>query len=791
MITKVKLKNWRSHLDTEIEFAEGTNCFVGNIGSGKTSIMDAICFGLFGTFLQLQQKKIKLEDIIMKKPALQEKAEVMVSFDIGDESDWTVKRTVTKGKTSAELRKNGELIEGPQSTKVTEEVEKLLKMDYDLFSRAVYSEQNQLDMFLTIPKGQRMKKIDELLAIDKFEKARTSTMSLINKFSTALNEKELVVQNLRSDEGLKRLDMVKREFLEFKEKEDRMKGQMGEVFNKKIDMAKEILNLKQQQKKLQFIEGDAKKVTALIELTESDIEKIKADLVEFSEKTDDDLKIEIKNNDDEIAKLSASLSDEKRNLDELKDKFAEDNAQINILEKEKIPNAEKLAKELDEITEGIKKNSIKKLGADLEDNKRELEKSQLGLQKSLARLSEIEDSINELGLVGSACPVCDSKLTENKKLKLIEKKKEIRKDLKKDIEKCASVIEKMKPELPALEKKIKEAERMQERFEAIKDSKRELKALESVLKDLKSKNLVFENQRRMFEKNIGLMDESTNKIKEQQEKIKLILSKKEEASIKLDRIREYRRQLTALGSEKELLVSFSPSVLEKLEIDYQSIIGLEGELQANLRNLTEIKNDKQKLLEEMENKKNLLESYELEIRKIGAISDQLRLLESALEATQEQLRKDFVTAVNEAMQFIWTELYPYKDIYSIRLGIEEGDYVLQLQDSTGWIPADGAASGGERSMACLALRIAFSLVLAPQLRMLVLDEPTANLDAQSIDILADVLRERITKLVEQCFLVTHSEKLKEAVSGFCYEFSRDKSKDEVTSVMLVSSPTQI
>ncbi len=791
MITKVKLKNWRSHLDTEIEFAEGTNCFVGNIGSGKTSIMDAICFGLFGTFLQLQQKKIKLEDIIMKKPATQEKAEVMVSFDIGDESDWTVKRTVTKGKTSAELRKNGELIEGPQSTKVTEEVEKLLKMNYDLFSRAVYSEQNQLDMFLTIPKGQRMKKIDELLAIDKFEKARASTMSLINKFSTALNEKELMAQNLRSDESLKRLDMVKREFLEFKEKEDRMKGQMGEVFNKKIDMTKEILNLKQQQKKLQLIEGDAKKVAALIELTESDIEKIKGDLVEFSEKTDDGLKIEIKNNDDEIAKLSASLNDEKRNLDALKDKFAEDNAQINLLEKEKMPDAEKLVKELDEMTESVKKNQIKKLSADLEDSKKELEKNQLGLQKSLARLSEIEDSINELGLVGSTCPVCDSKLTENKKLKLIEKKKDIRKDLKKDIEKCASVIEKMKPELPALEKKIKEVEKMQERFEVIKDSKKELKALESVLKDLKSKNLVFENQKRMFEKNIGLIDENTNKIKEQQEKIKQILSKKEEANIKLDRIREYRRQLTALGSEKELLISFSPSVLEKLEIDYQSIIGLEGELQANLRNLTEIKNDKQKLLEEMENKKNLLENYELEIRKISAISDQLRLLESALEATQEQLRKDFVTAVNEAMQFIWSELYPYKDIYSIRLGIEEGDYVLQLQDSTGWIPADGAASGGERSMACLALRIAFSLVLAPQLRMLVLDEPTANLDAQSIDILADVLRERITKLVEQCFLVTHDEKLKEAVSGFCYEFSRDKSKDEVTSVMLVSSPTQI
>ena len=187
----------------------------------------------------------------------------------------------------------------------------------------------------------------------------------------------------------------------------------------------------------------------------------------------------------------------------------------------------------------------------------------------------------------------------------------------------------------------------------------------------------------------------------------------------------------------------------------------------------------------------MLEAYVQETRKVAAMSDQLRLLESALEATQEQLRKDFVTSVNDAMQSIWSELYPYRDIFGIRLGIEEGDYVLQMQDSTGWVGADGVASGGERSLACLALRIAFSLVLAPQIRMLVLDEPTANLDSNAIDILSDVLREKITGLVEQCFLVTHDEKLKEAVSGFCYDFDRDKSKDGITKVTLVSSPTQV
>ena len=94
MITKLKLNNWRSHLDTDLIFSEGTNCFIGKMGAGKTSVLDAICFALFGTFPALQSKKIKLSDVVMKKPKMKQEAYVDLGFNI-DGYEWNVKRTIS------------------------------------------------------------------------------------------------------------------------------------------------------------------------------------------------------------------------------------------------------------------------------------------------------------------------------------------------------------------------------------------------------------------------------------------------------------------------------------------------------------------------------------------------------------------------------------------------------------------------------------------------------------------------------------------------------------------------
>ena len=107
---------------------------------------------------------------------------------------------------------------------------------------------------------------------------------------------------------------------------------------------------------------------------------------------------------------------------------------------------------------------------------------------------------------------------------------------------------------------------------------------------------------------------------------------------------------------------------------------------------------------------------------------ELGIFNNALKSTQDSLREKFVENVNIVMNEIWNSLYPYADLDSVRLTVEGSDYVLKAHTINGWTDVEGTTSGGERSLAALALRIAFSFALAPNLSWLVLDEPTSSLD---------------------------------------------------------------
>jgi exonuclease SbcC len=792
MITKVKLKSWRSHLETELDFSEGTNALIGIMGSGKTSILDAVCFGLFGTFPNLQSKKIRLEDMIMKKPKEQAAAEVTVNFELGG-TDWSVKRTVSKTKpTAAELRKNGEMVEGPQPGRVNEVIEKLLKMNYDLFTRAIYSEQNSIDMFLTIPKGQRMKKIDELLAIDRFEKARATAVSLGNRFEAAVSERQSVLSSLLSDPSINGLQSLKSECETLRKDRANAGSQLSECGIRLKAVERNHAEMKERRERLIAIQQELAAATALLSSLEADIQALKKDLtveeIAYAEYTDEKIGAELAAIESEERTADENVGTERKRLADLNGMLASKAAKLEGLTKDKIPELRRQKEEAKRIKQSLKAKNPEKISKLIEELKADLRKAEASARAAEVQIPEVEQSIGDLSAVGGACPICDQPLTDKKKEAILAAKKAHIGRLRAQITKSVEAAEALEKELGSAEKDIAHARVLEAKLETLSDIDPKLDFAEDAVAVLEKELSEIGKEARMTEKAVSLLETEMADVRKRAERMRFVVGKRTDLSTKQKKQGGLQQKLGDLTDLKAAMRGFSQPELERLENERTVLASRIGSLETRLSSTEPVLKQKEGQVRDIEDRLRVIDEHRLGLERLKGHHNQMSVLESALLDTQIKLRRNFITAVNMAMHDIWSDLYPYRDFYSCRLDIDSGDYVLQLQDSTGWVPADGMASGGERAMACLALRIAFALVLAPQLRWLVLDEPTHNLDAKAVEDLANVLRERISEFVDQVFLITHDPTMESAVSGYLYKLERDKETDGATKAVLVSGP---
>lgn len=774
-------------MDSEFSFEAGTNALIGIMGSGKSSVMDAICLGLFGTSPILMTKKVKLDDMIMKKPIEKNSAEVEIFLKI-DGNDYSIKRIIEKGKgtTYSEIRENGKLLEAPSTSRVTEIVENILKINFDLFAKAIYSEQNALDYFLTIPKGQRMRKIDELLMIDKFERARAAAVSLVNRFDERRLARQSVVENAD-------VESIRRNISEIKESIQLLDK---EIRNLEIDLSKtksERQSVEQTHRKISILMENADEIKLKIQKHFSSLEEIensasalKGEIGDSTkEKTEKDISYlneRVARNTEELKKKKTKYDESSHEISELKSKAAYLKKEIEILEKEFYEKSE-LKREFEHLRDTTGEN----IEQQIVEGKNNLQKTTESATKIFARISDNEEFIAHLSTPDNKCPICESLLTEERKKLLILQKE---RDIKKLRDEFAFYSEQKRK----VEEKVKSLEDAEERLVMMYEK---IKNLDSVKEDLAKakKSYAEESSRVVYAENV-LTDSrrEVEKIQNENESDRLKTQRLQNLLEKIIGFEEKNRRKENLQKEvaglqkklDEIVKQLEGGNVKQMEMELRELISKEKEIEANVSGVQRVIREKEFRLNENESKLGDIKKFQEEIAKLQKIIKNMRIFEKSLEQTQIELRKEFVEAVNYTMTNLWQTLYPYQDFVGIRLNVEEGDYVLQLLERTGkWVNVEGIVSGGERSIASLALRMAFSLVLAPQLRWLILDEPTANLDANAIEDLAETLRERIGEFVDQVFLITHDEKLENAVTGSLYRLEREKKKDGVTKVLAI------
>jgi len=128
MIKSIELINWKTHKHTVMNFQKGVNVLVGVMGAGKSSVIDGISFGLFGTFPKLNHKRTTVEELISNRPSVKDDAEVRVTFTIGSDEYTVTRKLNRKESTSSRLEKNGSYLQ-TQTARVNEEIESLIKVN--------------------------------------------------------------------------------------------------------------------------------------------------------------------------------------------------------------------------------------------------------------------------------------------------------------------------------------------------------------------------------------------------------------------------------------------------------------------------------------------------------------------------------------------------------------------------------------------------------------------------------------------------------------------------------------
>jgi exonuclease SbcC len=142
---RLRLVNFRQHADTELAFGAGITGIIGPNGSGKTTILEAIAWALYGAQAARGDK-----DSIRRIGAKgRTGVEVELEFRLGAHE-----YRVTRSLSTAALHQDGRLVANSLKT-VTDKLAQALGMTHQEFFSTYFTGQKELKVMAALGKTQR------------------------------------------------------------------------------------------------------------------------------------------------------------------------------------------------------------------------------------------------------------------------------------------------------------------------------------------------------------------------------------------------------------------------------------------------------------------------------------------------------------------------------------------------------------------------------------------------------------------------------------------------------------
>ena len=272
-LKKIRWKNFLStgNVYSEIDFTESKlNLIVGKNGAGKTTVIDALTFGLFGKPF----RKIKLEQLI--NTSNKKDLSVEVLFSRGTDSYKIVRGMRRKSQNFFEIYKNGTLIDQNSSSKDYQNYleTQVLRCNYRSFTQIIILGGSLFVPFMLFTPQQRREMVDEILDLKVF-----SSMSALHKDNMSKNTQEIsrIQQDITNYEQKAILKKEKISFLE-EQKEAEKKRKEQEAQRKEQEMERKKEELAKKKKETENLQTQVSELRSLIDDNRNLIEQYREQL---------------------------------------------------------------------------------------------------------------------------------------------------------------------------------------------------------------------------------------------------------------------------------------------------------------------------------------------------------------------------------------------------------------------------------------------------------------------------------------------------------------------------------
>ncbi|HKZ94568.1 MAG TPA: SMC family ATPase [Candidatus Bathyarchaeia archaeon] len=376
-VESIELENIRSHTKTKIEFLRGFNCLVGGVGWGKSSVLYAIDFALFGDPIG------RSYDYLLREG--EDSGKVSLKF-VHEGKTYAITRGMRKrGKGISQdweqlkLTQDGTTVASVKSEAVAEQLKAITGLDKDLFREIVWVRQEQLKQLLDMTPRERQKRLDELFGLSDYEVGWTNLQGIQREYEGEKKAYERDPDIVIMDKLHTEYDKAVQEFVNIEAQIDGLKKKHAEAEK----------TLKEATERLQGLE-ELRKQTEELRRNEAQ------------------LKTSIENAADNITRLADEIKQKTSNIDGVNEKLQSFETELKT-HRERLKQAglnpdqtpDELRKHLQTLEE-----QLRILGGEKEASRKEI-------QEAWKKISTLTAE--------SKCPLCSQDLSSEYKTNLLDR----------------------------------------------------------------------------------------------------------------------------------------------------------------------------------------------------------------------------------------------------------------------------------------------------------------------------------------------------------------------------------